>query len=87
MGSHVAQFVGYWTHNSRVVGSSVSCGRTSLGKMLTWTVLSPPWLLVGSSCVCLVLWLPPSMFPEGTETDNMCEKVLKSRPGCKYKVE
>ena len=30
---------------------------------------------------------PPSMFPEGTETDNMCEKVLTPKPGCKCEFE
>ena len=40
---YLAQLVGCWTHNLRVVGSipgvpTVSCEITSLGMMLTWTV-------------------------------------------------
>ena len=40
---YVAQLVGCWTHNPRVVGlipidANSLCGITSLGKMLTWTV-------------------------------------------------
>ena len=43
LGSHVAQLVGCWTYNPRVVGSipiDANCFMwiTSLGKMLTWSV-------------------------------------------------
>ena len=67
---------------------TVSYGITSLGKMLTWSVLlSTQEYWVPGFLVCAVLWQHPSMFPEGTETDNLCEKVLKPRPWCKCKVQ
>ena len=93
----MAQLVGCWTNNPRVVCSipgdsdcfmwdnihgqdvNLDCASLHPGVMGTW-------LLVGSSCMrCIVA--ATSMFPEGTETDNMCDKVLKPRPGCNCKVE
>ena len=55
----MAQLVGCWTRNPRVMG------------------------LIPGNADCF-MW---DNIPEGTETDNLCEKVLKPRPGCRCKVE
>ena len=87
----MAQLVGCLTYNPRVVGSipgdadcfmwdnifrqdvNLDCAYLQPGVMGTR-------LLMASSCT--VLWLS-----EETETDNVCEKILRPSPGCKCKVE